>query len=229
MFVPIYDGVPLTYLRRPIANWTLIGLNTLIFIAVTGGLFGRVERIDMALGAIPAVLFGEAQLPASLALVPTPWTLVTAMFLHGSVLHLLGNMLFLWVFGDNVEDALGSRRYVLFYLVCGVAGTLVYCMIARHSDAPLIGASAAISGVVMAYLMLYPHVRVFGLVLSIIPLRVPALVVVGLWIAYQVGAALFGGDAAIGWWAHIGGLAAGAVLTPLLKRPEVPLWSARRV
>ncbi len=228
MFVPIYDGVPLTYLRRPIANWTLIGLNTIIFFALAVGLFGKVERIDLALGAIPTVLFGEAQLAPGIALVPAPWTLLTAMFLHGSVLHLLGNMLFLWVFGDNVEDAMGSVRYTLFYLLCGIAGTLVYCAVVPNSDSPLIGASAAISGVVMAYLMLYPHVRVFGLVFSIIPLRVPALIVVGVWIAYQVIAAFSGGDAAIGWWAHIGGLGAGLVLTPLMKRPEVPLWSARR-
>jgi membrane associated rhomboid family serine protease len=228
MFIPIYDGVALRYLRRPIANWSIIGLNVAVWLAASAGLFGNVERVDLALGAIPAVLFGEAQLGADLALVPAPWTLVTGMFLHGGFLHLAGNMLFLWVFGDNVEDAMGSLRYVAFYLLCGIAGALLYSFVVPHSQAPLIGASAAISGVVAAYLMLYPWAGIFGLVFSIIPLRVPALVVVGVWILYQLFAALTGGDAAIGWWAHIGGLATGAILTPLFKRAEVHLWSARR-
>ena len=228
MFIPLYDGVALKYLRRPVVNYAIIAANIGLFAAMTLGLLGSNDRIDTALGVIPAVLFGAADLERGVGLVSAPATLVTGMFLHGSWGHLAGNMIFLWVFGDNVEDCLGSLRYALFYLACGVAGALAYAFALPSSEAPLIGASAAISGVVAAYLMLYPHVHVFGLVFNWLPVSIAAVYCVGAWIALQIGAALLGADPEIGWWAHVGGIVAGAVLVAVLKRPQVRLFSSQR-
>ena len=225
MFLPLHDGVALKFLRAPYATYAIIAANALVFMAMSAGAFGDVDRIDLALGVTPAVLLGNAELARALVLVPAPTTLVTSAFLHASPLHLVGNMLFLWVFGDNVEDAMGTLRFLAFYLLCAVAAGLAYSFMLPQSDGPLIGASGAVSGVVAAYLMLYPRVQVFGLVFSFLPLRIPAILCVGLWVATQVGSALFGGDAEVGWWAHVGGLAAGAALTPLMKRADVSLFS----
>ena len=227
MFIPLYDGVAMKYMRRPMVNYLLIGLNCLVFAAEWLGWFGDTDRIDTALGFIPAVLFGTAGLADGLVWVPPPATLITGMFLHGSLMHLAGNMLFLWVFGDNVEDAMGSLRYLAFYLACGIAGALAFGWMLPQSQGPLIGASAAISGVVAAYLMLYPRVHVFGLVFDVIPLSIPALYCVGAWVLLQIWSAVAGGDAETGWWAHVGGLAAGALLVMVLKRREVALFSAQ--
>ncbi len=116
MFVPLYDGVPLRYLRFPIGNWSLIAANALAFILIQAGSSEDVGRLETALGVVPAVLFGTAALSPDMAIVPAPATLLTSMFVHANIGHILGNMLFLWVFGDNVEDAMGSARYVAFYL-----------------------------------------------------------------------------------------------------------------
>ena len=225
MFVPLHDGVRLRFIAAPYGTWLLVGLNIAVFAAMTAGLFGDVWRIDEALGVTPAVLLGHARLDTGLTLVPPPVTILTGMFIHASPLHLVGNMLFLRVFGDNVEDALGTARFLAFYLVCGLAGALLYTFMLPQSDGPLIGASGAVSGVVIAYLMLYPRVRVFGLAFSFLPLRIPAFVCVGAWVTLQIASALLGGEPEVGWWAHVGGICAGAALTPFLKRPEAPLFS----
>ena len=225
MFVPLHDGVALKYLRVPYATYAIIAANVLVFLAMSAGALGDVDRLDLVFGMTPAVLLGNAELARALVIVPAPTTLVTSAFLHASPLHLIGNMLFLWVFGDNVEDAMGTLRFLAFYLLCAVAAGLAYSLMLPQSDGPLIGASGAVSGVVAAYLMLYPRVQVFGLVFSFLPLRISAILCIGLWVATQVGSALFGGDAEVGWWAHVGGLAAGAALTPLMKRADVSLFS----
>src|SRR5690606_23904954 len=113
-------------------------------------------------------------------------TLLSYMFFHGDILHLAGNMLFLWVFGDNVEDALGHFRFLIFYLACGVAGGLVHTLMLPSSDIPLIGASAAVAGVIAAYLMLHPRVRIWVLVLRFIPIRISAATALGAWIITQL-------------------------------------------
>jgi membrane associated rhomboid family serine protease len=143
------------------------------------------------------------------------WPLVSAMFLHGNLLHLVSNLWFLWVFGDNVEDRLGHGRYLLFYLACGVASFLVYGLSAPHSSIPALGASGAISGVLGAYLFLFARARILTLVpIIIIPwlVEVPAFVFLGVWFLLQAfyglapGAA---GQGGVAWWAHIGGFLAG--------------------
>lgn len=226
MFIPLHDGVALTYLRRPVVNYALMACNVLIFVLVTYGPIDP-QRVDLALGVIPAVLFDHAVLAKGLALVPAWVTPFTGMFLHGSWLHLAGNMLFLWVFGDNVEDALGSLRYLGFYVASGIAGAMLYAAMAQTSEAPLIGASGSIAGVIAAYLILYPRARVFGLAFTYIPLRIPAAWILGAWFLLQVFSALTAQDSDVGWWAHVGGFAFGALLTPVMRRRDVMLFSPR--
>ena len=179
--------------------------------------------IVAGLGLIPAVLFETAALPDGLPFVPEPLTLLTSVFLHGSVLHLLGNMLFLWVFGDNVEDAMGHARFLLFFALCAAAAGLTHALVDPAGERPLIGASGAVAGVVSAYLILYPRVKLWGLFLLKVPLRVPAMWAIGFWIAVQVVSAFFGGDGNVGWFAHLGGLAAGALLVPIMRRRFDPV------
>ena len=133
------------------------------------------------------------------------------------------NMLFLWVFGDNVEDALGHGRYVLFYVLCAIAAGLMHSFITRWPELPLIGASGAIAGIVAAYVLLHPHVRVWVLFLRVIPLKVTAAVALGTWIVIQFVMVLMRDASLTAWWAHIGGLLAGAALIVLMRRPGVTL------
>jgi membrane associated rhomboid family serine protease len=157
--------------------------------------------------------------------VPVELTFVTYMFLHGGWLHLIGNMLFLWVFGDNVEHAMGRLRFLIFYLACGIAGGVTHYLSVPDSTAPLVGASAAIAGVVAAYLMLFPHARIWILLLMRIPVRLAAKWVLSAWILFQFVNLLISADEMTAWWAHIGGIAAGAILVVFLRRPNVPLFA----
>jgi membrane associated rhomboid family serine protease len=230
VFLPLYDGVPLAYLKAPLVTRALIGACAAAWLLTGLGLLPVSEhRIVAGLGVIPAVLFGTAALPQGLPLVPEPVTLVTSLFLHGSFLHLAGNMLFLWVFGDNVEDGMGHARFLVFFLLCGIAACLAHCLMNPLSTAPLIGASGAIAGVVAAYLILYPRVKVWALYFGRVPLQVPAMYAIGFWILLQVGSAFLSGDQDVGWFAHLGGLAAGAALTPMLRRRYDPLLARAEV
>lgn len=222
MFIPLYDGVSLRHLRRPLATWALFAGNVFLYACVASGRLGPAEGINAAFGVIPAEIFGQ---DLGYSAISPKWTILTAMFLHGGFWHLAGNMLFLLVFGDNVEDALGSLRFLVFYALCGLAAALAFCFAQPLSEAPLIGASGPIAGVVTAYLLLYPRVYVFGLVFTWLPLRIRAIYCLSAWLIFQVLYAVFGGDPGVGWWAHVGGGLAGLILTPLFKRPDVPLFS----
>jgi membrane associated rhomboid family serine protease len=224
MFVPLHDGVPLRFLRAAHVTHALIGICIVLRLALHVWTSEAGELAVLAgFGTIPAVLFGEAQLPAELVKAP-PWlTLLTGILLHASFAHLLGNMLFLWVFGDNVEDAMGHGRFLVFLFLCGAAGALLHALMNPESPQPLVGASGAISGVIASYLMLYPRVRVWGLAFKWVPLRIPAMYALGAWILFQLLSALFDAQGQVGWWAHLGGLGAGAALTPLLIRRGLPL------
>ncbi|MFC5391987.1 rhomboid family intramembrane serine protease [Bosea vestrisii] len=225
MFVPLHDGVPMRFIRVAYVTYALIALCIVLRLMLMHWTSEASEVAVMAgFGTIPAVLFGEAQLPPELFKAP-PWlTLMTGIVLHASFAHLIGNMLFLWVFGDNVEDAMGHWRFLVFFLLCGMAGALLHALMNPESQQPLIGASGAISGVIASYLMLYPHVRVWGLAFKWIPLHIPAMYALGAWILFQLLSALFDQQGAVGWWAHLGGLGAGAALTPLLVRRELRLF-----
>src|SRR3972149_2580370 len=158
--IPLHDDNPTT--TKPYITIALIVLATLVFLwQLSLGAHGF-EAAVLSLGVIPATLLGDKTLPPELALVPPTLTIFTSMFLHGSWMHLIGNMLYLWIFGNNVEDAMGHVRFVLFYLLCGIAAVLAQSLPNPDSTIPMIGASGAISGVLGAYLLLYPHARVPG-------------------------------------------------------------------
>jgi len=189
---------------------------------------------------IPAELIGGQDLPPT---VPVPlWlTLLTSMFMHGSLLHLIGNMLYLWIFGDNVEDAMGHAKFLAFYIVCGLIAAFAQIATGISSAVPMIGASGAIAAVLAAYFMLFPRSRVLTLVPIFFFIRlmnIPAVVLLGVWFLYQVlsGAGSLGAQVGgTAWFAHIGGFVAGAVLVFVFRRRGVPivLWqmvtSRRRI
>ena len=177
-------------------------------------------KVIYGLGTIPSVLFGDRQLSPNLFIIPESVTLFTSLFLHGGWMHLTFNMLFLWVFGDNIEDSMGHLRFISFYLICGILATLTHSIIEHNSSSPLIGASGAISGVLGAYLVIHPKARILVLFMNIIPLRLPAIIVLGSWIGIQFFS--LGNGTNTAWWAHIGGFAAGMVLIiPFRKNQTV--------
>ncbi|WP_420100495.1 rhomboid family intramembrane serine protease [Bosea sp. (in: a-proteobacteria)] len=225
MFVPLYDGVPLRFTRLGFVTYGLIATCVLLQLALWRWPGQQGEIAIMAgFGLIPSVLFGQAQLPEGLVHAPAMLTLFSNVLIHASFAHLVGNMLFLWVFGDNVEDAMGHGRFVAFFFLCGLGGSLAHAAVYPQSDQPLIGASGAISGVIAAYLMLYPRVRVWGLAFKWIPVHIPALYTLSGWILFQAASAWFDPQGSVGWWAHLGGLATGAALTPLFIRRELRLF-----
>lgn len=224
MFVPLNDGNKLRSISFQYVNAGIIATTVLVFVVFQSGLLFDTNA-DVFYGAIPAVLFGTVTIGPGNIAIPEGLTLVTYMFLHGGWMHLLGNMAFLWVFGDNVEDAMGHFRYLIFYLACGILAGFAHAFYSPLSQAPLIGASGAVAGVVAAYLILYPRVKVWVLVLLRIPLRLPAMYLLGAWILLQVFSAFLADETdEIAWWAHVGGLAAGAVLVVVMKRDDVPLF-----
>ncbi|HXV22813.1 MAG TPA: rhomboid family intramembrane serine protease [Alphaproteobacteria bacterium] len=223
---PISDDNPVR--RTPIVTWVLMGACILAFLWQLS-LGTLAERIIFALGVIPASLFGYAELSPEIALVP-PWaTMFTSMFLHGGWLHLGGNMLYLWIFGNNVEDSMTRPRYLIFYLLCGVAAALAQGLSAPRSEVPMIGASGAIAGVLGSYLIMHPRANVRVALVFIVIVRVvnlPAMLVLGAWFVFQIvsGAAMpMSDEGGVAFWAHVGGFVAGMALTPFLKRREVRL------
>lgn len=188
------------------------------------------HRLVYSLGVIPATLLGGQVLPPDLVLIPTWATLFTSMFLHGGWMHLIGNMLYLWIFGNNIEDVMGHKRFIVFYLTCGLGAALAQALPDAGSTIPMIGASGAISGVLGAYLLLYPRARV----LVLIPLGVftrilylPAMAVLGFWFVLQIFNSLMAGDGqgGVAWGAHIGGFITGMALIPFFKHHDIPFFN----
>jgi membrane associated rhomboid family serine protease len=210
-------------------QWVTVGLivaNCIIFglqLTLPG------QRVVVSFATIPSELFGArggaARGPLDVLAIPEGLTLITYQFLHGSPFHLIGNMLFLWVFGDNVEHAMGRMRFLFFYLACGAVGGAAHHLSVPDSTAPLIGASAAIAGTVAAYLMLFPNVKVWILLFFRIPLKLSAKWVLGAWVLFQFVNLFVSTDPQTAWWAHVGGLITGAVLVVFLRRPDVPLFA----
>ncbi|ESR24174.1 rhomboid family intramembrane serine protease [Lutibaculum baratangense] len=224
MFIPISDDNPLRHLPFQYVTVSLIAVMTAIHAFVALGAPGSVEVAAVSFGVIPAVFNDYQMLPAEYVVVPENLTLLTYQFFHGDWLHLLGNMLFLWVFGDNVEDAMGHLRFLAFYLLCGIGAGLAHAVLFPDSVAPLIGASGAAAGVIAAYLMLHPRVKVWILVLWRVPLRLSAMYVLGFWVAWQLVMAAGAVDEGVAWWAHVGGMLTGAALVPFFRRRGVPLF-----
>lgn len=225
MFVPLKDDNPLKVIPFEFVNTSLIAVCVFVFVVFESGLVLTPDTGQYAFALTPVVYFNDLELPDYFVHVPTELTLVTYIFMHGSWMHLLSNMAFLWVFGDNIEDAMGHVTYLVFFVLCGVVAGLAHGLVQPDSHTPLIGASGAIAGVVGAYLILHPRVKLWLLLLWRIPLYVPAYLAIGAWIALQfVNAAMATADDETAWWAHIGGFAAGLALTPLLRRRGVPLF-----
>lgn len=227
MFIPIYDQNPLRSIQFQAVTASIILVNVAIFVLEVAGL---PDQVIMGFALVPSELFGLANAgPGAVAPtgeigIPDRLTLLSYMFFHGDIVHLFGNMIFLWVFGDNVEDALGHFRFLLFYLASGIAAGLTHALLLPTSDMPLIGASGAVAGVIAAYLMLHPRVRVWVLVFRFIPIRISAAFALGAWILTQFVMVLLPQVGPVAWWAHIGGLVAGAVLVVFMRRPGVPLF-----
>ncbi len=226
MFIPLHDANELRHIRHSYVNLTIIAVNVFVFvITVTGANETFSNASIFGLGYIPSVIHDTVELPPELVLVPENFTYLTYAFLHADIFHLGGNMIFLWVFGDNVEDAMGHVKYLIFYLLCATAGAFLHGVILAGSEEPLIGASGAIAGVVVAYLMLHPHVKLWVLALMRIPLRIPAWIPIGLWVIFQFVMLFTQTEDQVSWPAHVGGILAGIILTPLLKRRDVRLFS----
>ncbi len=213
----------------PVITWLLIAACVAVFVYQFSLLQndpGAGQAFIDAYGMRPALLFGY--MTADYAPVPAWATVITSMFLHGGILHLAGNMLYLWIFGDNVEDAMGGFKYVIFYLLCGVAAAMTQAYVQPDSDIPMVGASGAISGVLGAYLFMYPRHNVNTLIFLgffITVIRVPALIVLGFWFALQLASAWFAptDEPGVAFWAHVGGFVAGVVLHRLFGRPRASL------
>jgi len=208
----------------PFINILLIMANIFIFGWQLYSLIQESTPLYLRLGFIPYE-FSHFKDIAPHNLVPFPLTIFTAMFLHGGWLHLLGNMLYLWIFGDNVEDRLGHVRYLLFYLLCGISATLLHGFMDLGSHVPVIGASGAIAGVLGAYMVLFPTARIKTLVILFVfirLIRIPAVILLGYWILIQVLSAMaeYGkiSGGGIAWFAHIGGFAAGLVLVMAMRK-----------
>jgi membrane associated rhomboid family serine protease len=220
MFVPLHDDTPLKVIRFQFVTLSIIAGNVIIFL-MTGAFQSDVNLASVAtsFGVVPSDLTHMSQnIPYSP--IPEPLTFITYMFLHAGWLHLISNMLFLWVFADNVEDAFGYFAFALFYLLCGIAGALTHVVMSPDSFAPLIGASGAVSGVIGAYVLLYPKARVWILLFFRIPLRISAMWVLGGWFLLQlfsIYTAEKGGEQEVAFWAHIGGFAAGLLITLILR------------
>jgi membrane associated rhomboid family serine protease len=216
MFIPLHDDTPLRVIRFQFVTIAIIVLNVAVFL-IWGAFSNDVVQASIAsgFGVVPSELFngGGVHNP-----VPEPLTLITYLFLHGGWMHLIGNMLFLWVFADNVEDAFGYIGFIIFYLLCGAVAGLVFAFMAPGSENPLIGASGAVSGVLASYLVLYPRARVWILLFLRIPVPLPAVWVLGGWFLLQVfSLAAAGPHEEVAWWAHIGGFAVGLILTAILR------------
>jgi len=221
VFVPLHDDTPLKVIRFQFVTITIIAGNILIFLMT--GVFQSetmLAGVATSFGVVPSDLTTAFSQNIPYSPIPEPLTFLTYMFLHAGWLHLISNMLFLWVFADNIEDAFGYFAFVLFYLLCGIAGALAHVLMSPASTAPLIGASAAVSGVIGAYMLLYPRARVWILLFFRIPLRISAIWVLGGWFLLQIFSVLTTDQSAeveVAWWAHIGGFVAGLAITFLLR------------
>ena len=224
--IPLKDDNP-TY-SKPVITYAILGICVLVFILQISSASYQSGKLFYSYGLIPAVLTGYKQLPAEIAMIAPELTLITSMFMHGGFMHLIGNMLYLWIFADNIEDELGPVKFICFYLLSGIAAALTQVFLNTESTIPMIGASGAIGGVLGAYIVNHPKAKVIVL----IPLgffsqivKIPALYVLGFWFILQfINSSLSsseGGGVAYG--AHIGGFIFGVVAILFFNKKNKPL------
>jgi membrane associated rhomboid family serine protease len=226
MVIPLHDDNPTT--TRPYVTAGILIACVLAYLLKRLLLSeGEASDATQALGLVPAVLTGREMLPPGIAVIPAWATAFTYMFMHGGFWHLAGNMLFLWIFGNNIEEAMGHTRFFIFYVACGVVAVFSQVLPNPGSVIPIVGASGAISGVLGAYMLLFPRARVLlGLPLGFVNVefgRFPAIWVLATWFGMQIvmGFASRGG---IVFGTHIAGFIAGCALVTIFKRRHVPLW-----
>ena len=224
MVLPLYDERARKRVSQPYVTWGLVVLNVAVFLAELAVPAGTQEAIVQTFGFTPAILSGDVANAHAMPILLTPFT---DMFVHLGWDHLIGNMLFLMIFGDNVEDALGHVRYLAFYVACSFASDLAYFLSSAHSTVPAVGASGAISGVVAAYVMIRPCAKV-EVLFVVVPVALSAYWVIGLFALSQVWNVAAHTQDGVAYWAHIGGMLAGAALLPLLRHPDVTLFECLR-
>jgi membrane associated rhomboid family serine protease len=229
--IPISDDNPTRL--APIMTVAIIGLCVVVYVWELS--LGRYMDVAVAvLGFTPVALLGHRMAVHGFVSPQPIETIFTSMFVHGGLLHLGGNMLYLWIFGNNVEDAMGHIRFVIFYLASGIAAALTFAYMDPASSIPMVGASGAISGVLAAYMLLFPRARVTVIVPLIIifyPIAMSAFWVVCLWFLLQLVNAWLSGhelSGGVAWWAHVGGFLAGLIMTPFLKSLDFPLFGEPR-
>ncbi len=218
--IPLKDDLPTR--TFPFVTIAIIALNIVVFFYEVS-LGPRTEALIFTYGVIPFnLIYGvESGRPP----IPIFASLFTSMFLHGGFMHVAGNMLYLWIFGNNIEDVMGHLRFVFFYLICGIAAVYSHALLDATSQVPMIGASGAVSGVLGAYLLLFPHAKVLTLIPIFFFIRivqVPAVIVLGLWIVVQFVNGLFSGSqmGGVAWFAHVGGFLIGMALIHLFKKKQ---------
>ena len=224
---PIHDDNPTRI--TPYVTYALLSACVFIFLWQVS-LGDAAQQAVYSFGVIPSVLFATRSLPVELEILPAWLTIFSSMFLHGGWMHLIGNMLYLWVFGNNVEDAMGHKRFILFYLSCGLLAALTQAVLNPDSEIPMIGASGAISGVLGAYVLLHPHARILVVIPIGILIYTPwiaAYWVLGFWFVLQLVNSLVSASdtGGVAYGAHLGGFVAGMLLIPFFKYRHVPLFS----
>ncbi len=219
MVMPIWDHSPFKWPKPPYVMWALVIINFAVFFVEAGFWPDQMDQLDQLAGLVPAALTGRA--PA--AGLPAPLTLITCLFVHGNFMHVFGNMIFLFVFGDDIEEALGHWRFLAFYLACGIGSGFAFALSDPSSTTDLIGASGAVSGVIAAYLLFRPCAKVTCL-LGLIPLRLRAYWIIGGWAIWQFVDAASRTDDGVAYWAHVGGLITGAVLFVVMRPRGVALF-----
>ena len=207
--IPLKDDNPTS--GKPIVTYFLIGLCILTFLIQLGSQSYKTGQLFYSYGLIPSVLMGHNELPMDLYAVPAFVSIFTSMFMHGGFMHLIGNMLYMWIFADNIEDNLGPKKFIIFYLLSGVGAAMTQVLMDTHSQIPMVGASGAIGGVLGAYLINHPNARVlvlipFGFFSQLIKIR--ALYVLGFWFILQ----FISSGGGVAYAAHIGGFVSGMIL-----------------
>jgi membrane associated rhomboid family serine protease len=224
LVIPVYDENDRTRGVRPWVMWVVLVLNVLVLVYFLLLPAEAVQVLAFQFGVVPAFITKAISTDDLNLLIPPVMTLGTYTFLHGNWLHLAGNMIFLWVFGDNVEAAMGHARFILFYLLCGIAGGLAHVVSEPSSLVSLIGASGAVAGILAAYLMLHPMAHVMVLLFGLMTVRIHAYWFLGAWIAWQAVNLLLFESSGVSYWSHVGGVIAGAGLIVVLRRPGVKLF-----
>ena len=207
--IPLKDDNPTS--GRPTVTYFLIGLCIVVFLIQLGSQSYKTGQLFYSYGLIPSVLMGHNQLPIDLYVIPAYVTIFSSMFMHGGFMHIIGNMLYMWIFADNIEDDLGPIKFIIFYLLSGIGAAMAQVLVDTHSQVPMVGASGAIGGVLGAYLINHPKARVlvlipFGFFSQLI--KIKALYVLGFWFILQ----FISSGGGVAYAAHIGGFVSGMIL-----------------